>query len=277
MLLLLVVLLLPLYCQTSSKIRRVFDDIDSNDDRVLTDSELGAWFIYHDIEFARKTAMELFSMFDKDKPASPDAPTVDRIVESSIRNSVRRWKAAGGDVIEFKEFVAFAHPDLYQHMRGVLVQETIETNERQANVPRFSGNVSNCEYYLTVTTTGPLKHLSNTDPLDYLQLWLMQLWLIESMSHRCIQLWLIDSMSHSCMSHSCRDGVLSTRELGYWLMENRRLNTRLQSDEVFSKLDSDHNTRVSYTEWQRNIDHKMREVGGIYKYKLLSPLSLLHK
>eukprot|EP00116_Pleurobrachia_bachei_P008760 sb/3469022/ len=39
---------------------------------------------------------------------------------------------------------------------------------------------------------------------DYLQLWLMQLWLIESMSHRCIQLWLIDSMSHSCMSHSCR-------------------------------------------------------------------------
>ena len=61
------------------------------------------------------------------RPASPDSPTVDRIVESSIRNSVRRWKAAGGDVIVFKEFVAFAHPDLYQHMRGVLVQETIET------------------------------------------------------------------------------------------------------------------------------------------------------
>eukprot|EP00116_Pleurobrachia_bachei_P017317 sb/3477579/ len=34
---------------------------------------------------------------------------------------------------------------------------------------------------------------------DYLQLWLMQLWLIESMSHRCIQLWLIDSMSHRCL------------------------------------------------------------------------------
>eukprot|EP00116_Pleurobrachia_bachei_P000762 sb/3461024/ len=37
-----------------------------------------------------------------------------------------------------------------------------------------------------------------------LQLWLMQLWLIESMSHSCMHLWLIDSMSHSCMSHSCR-------------------------------------------------------------------------
>eukprot|EP00116_Pleurobrachia_bachei_P004686 sb/3464948/ len=34
---------------------------------------------------------------------------------------------------------------------------------------------------------------------DYLQLWFMQLWLIESMSQRCIQLWLIDSMSHRCL------------------------------------------------------------------------------
>ena len=62
-----------------------------------------------------------------------------------------------------------------------------------------------------------------------------------------------------------RDGVLNTRELGYWLMENRRLNTRLQSDDVFSKLDSDGNTRVSYTEWQRNIDHvRDSVVGSIY-------------
>eukprot|EP00116_Pleurobrachia_bachei_P014707 sb/3474969/ len=38
-----------------------------------------------------------------------------------------------------------------------------------------------------------------TEPKGDLQLWLMQLWLIESMSHRCIQLWLIDAMSHRCL------------------------------------------------------------------------------
>eukprot|EP00116_Pleurobrachia_bachei_P010925 sb/3471187/ len=55
------------------------------------------------------------------------------------------------------------------------------------------------QYLCELVTTLPHPHYSGD-----LQLWLMQLWLIESMSHRCIQLWLIDSMSHSCMSHSCR-------------------------------------------------------------------------
>eukprot|EP00116_Pleurobrachia_bachei_P005771 sb/3466033/ len=32
-----------------------------------------------------------------------------------------------------------------------------------------------------------------------LQLWLMQLWLKESISHRCMQLWLKDSFSHRCI------------------------------------------------------------------------------
>eukprot|EP00116_Pleurobrachia_bachei_P009319 sb/3469581/ len=34
---------------------------------------------------------------------------------------------------------------------------------------------------------------------DYLQLWLMQLWLKESISHRCMQLWLKESFSHRCI------------------------------------------------------------------------------
>eukprot|EP00116_Pleurobrachia_bachei_P005358 sb/3465620/ len=43
-----------------------------------------------------------------------------------------------------------------------------------------------------------------------IQLWLkeihscMHLWLKDSFSHSCIHLWLIDSFSHSCISHSCR-------------------------------------------------------------------------
>ena len=49
------------------------------------------------------------------------------------------------------------------------------------------------------------------------------------------------------------DGALSRRELGFWLMENRRLNNQRQSDEVFDRLDGDGNTRVSYSEWQSNI------------------------
>eukprot|EP00116_Pleurobrachia_bachei_P017557 sb/3477819/ len=35
--------------------------------------------------------------------------------------------------------------------------------------------------------------------MDYLQLWLMQLWLKESISHRCMQLWLKESFSHRCI------------------------------------------------------------------------------
>eukprot|EP00116_Pleurobrachia_bachei_P000230 sb/3460492/ len=57
---------------------------------------------------------------------------------------------------------------------------------------------------------------ANLEEEDYLQLWLMQLWLIESMSHSCMHLWLIDSMSHSCMSHSCSSCSCSASTSNNW-------------------------------------------------------------
>ena len=49
-----------------------------------------------------------------------------------------------------------------------------------------------------------------------------------------------------------QDGILDKRELGFWCMENRQLIHRKQSDSIFSKLDSDGNSRVSLKEFTDN-------------------------
>jgi Ca2+-binding EF-hand superfamily protein len=53
------------------------------------------------------------------------------------------------------------------------------------------------------------------------------------------------------------NGVFEKKELSYWLMENRRLMRRQESDTIFLQMDSDKNTRISLSEFEGN-SHRIK-------------------
>ena len=48
------------------------------------------------------------------------------------------------------------------------------------------------------------------------------------------------------------NGLFDKKELSYWLMENRRMMRKQESDTMFGEMDSDNNTRISLPEFQTN-------------------------
>eukprot|EP00116_Pleurobrachia_bachei_P009928 sb/3470190/ len=98
-----------------------------------------------------------------------------------------------------------------KHLTAVVT--CVDTDSKAPDRSKFTPLVGPHDMMRRVLTPSLSLSLTLSHSLSFslyicdLQLWLMQLWLIESMSHRCIQLWLIDSMSHSCMSHSCRSPI----------------------------------------------------------------------
>ena len=50
------------------------------------------------------------------------------------------------------------------------------------------------------------------------------------------------------------NGLFDKKELSYWLMENRRMMRKQESDTMFGEMDSDNNTRISLPEFQINYN-----------------------
>ena len=51
----------------ASSVRQVFKEIDVNEDKAISKTELSAWFNYQDIEYLKSNAREHFTMFDKNR------------------------------------------------------------------------------------------------------------------------------------------------------------------------------------------------------------------
>jgi len=237
----------------AASVRQVFKEIDVNEDRAITQRELSNWFNFQDIEYLKSNAKEHFVMFDKNRDQSvsweeyatiafgsthtdvcnevyndktpPEFSELSKQVQDAITTAVRRWRAAGGFSMSQEEFTGFTYPELFQHMRNVVVAEAYQTYDINGD-----GKVSTHELL-----TKKFKLTGDQ---------------IEDFSKGRYD--TSDSPNMLGLKDRNSNGVFDKKELGYWLMENRRLMRRLESDNVFQEMDADKNTRVSLPEFQSN-------------------------
>ncbi|XP_069133662.1 calumenin-like isoform X2 [Argopecten irradians] len=131
--------------ESKERLSVIVDKIDTNKDGQVTEQELKEWIQFiqrryivtdtdrmwkeHDLEDDKlhwKSYMKRTYGYE-DSPDSVDSPTFS--YKDTIDRDHRRWEAADTDKdmkLSKEEFVHFLHPEDSDHMRDVVVQETIE-------------------------------------------------------------------------------------------------------------------------------------------------------
>lgn len=251
--------LLTLLLAVSSLIskRAVYKAIDRNSNSIITLEELQLWIIEQDNNYRKNNAKELLKIYDsnndmtitwdeyvqtafgerakeaanqiyQDKGGrevkSKDSDDEDTVKQ--IKVAVRRWKGAGGFSMSLKEFYSFAHPEMHQHMRHILVKETIEKYDDDKD-----GNVSTLEVLN--------KHGRAT-----------------SSDNKYIQEGGFTTVEALLgLSDDNDDGLYSEAELGNWVMNYRLLLNKKEGQDLLLKIDKDENGSLSRAEFEDGFNH----------------------
>lgn len=237
----------------SGSVKQVFREIDVNEDRAISQTELSSWFNFQDIEYLKSNARDHFSMFDKNRDqkvsweeyatiafGATHTETCNEVyndkkpaefsklgdqVQEAIMTAVRRWRAAGGWSMGQEEFTGFTYPELFQHMRNVVVAEAYQTYDTNRDGKVSAHELLTKKFKLTKDQVEAFSK-GNYDTKD--------------------------TPNMLGLKDRNNNGIFEKKELSYWLMENRRMMRRKEADSLFAAIDSDNNTRISLPEFQSN-------------------------
>lgn len=237
----------------SSTVLHIFREIDANEDNTISLTELGAWFNFQDVEYLKQNARDHFIMFDKnhdnavtweeyaniafganhvetcravyDNKTPPEFSKLGTQVQDAIMTAVRRWRAAGGFSMSQEEFTGFTYPELFQHMRNIVVAEAYQTYDTNRD-----GKVSGEELL------GKKFKLTSSQVEEF----------------RRGEFDMRGEPNMLGLKDRNNNGVFEKKELSYWLMENRRMMRRQESEGLFREMDTDGNSRISLKEFRSN-------------------------
>eukprot|EP00116_Pleurobrachia_bachei_P001430 sb/3461692/ len=130
---------------------------------------------------------------------SEDTPSGDKWFEQTKRDAINRLLSQPESQAGLSDYYASTAQSAWPFFNRAEYTATAARRLKKEDLLDFYDSYIIDHYILSLHFIYPTCFNLITGHRDYLQLWLMQLWLIESMSHRCIQLWLIDSMSHRCL------------------------------------------------------------------------------
>jgi Ca2+-binding EF-hand superfamily protein len=149
--------------ESRAKLSEIVDKMDTDHDKTVTQEELRAWihkaqknYILDDVDRQWKShnpdGLEQISWADyrrvtygfieelADNSVNEDSKTY----KEMIRRDRRRWELAdenGDDHLTKDEFINFLHPEESEHMRAVVVEETLEDIDKN-----HDGKISLDEY-----------------------------------------------------------------------------------------------------------------------------------
>ena len=197
--------------------REHFTMFDKNHDNAVT------WEEYANIAFGSNHVDTCKEVYDNKTP--PEFSKLGKQVQDAITTAVRRWRAAGGFSMSQEEFTGFTYPELFQHMRNIVVAEAYQTYDTNRD-----GKVSAEELLV--------KKFKLTSRQ------------VEEFSKGKFD--IKEEPNMLGLKDRNGNGIFEKKELSYWLMENRRLMRKKESEGLFKDMDSDGNTRVSLPEFRSN-------------------------
>lgn len=133
--------------ESKERLGKIYDKIDQNKDGFVEENELRDWIKHvqrryafsetdrqwKDFEKSLKKGLISWETYKKQNYDDDDDHEVDEEDEDSTSNMVKRdekrWRKADGDgdgLLTKEEFMHFLHPEEAEHMRDVVVDETLE-------------------------------------------------------------------------------------------------------------------------------------------------------
>ncbi|KAG7276628.1 hypothetical protein CRUP_025852 [Coryphaenoides rupestris] len=124
----------------------IVDKIDDNKDGFVTEQELNTWikmaqkrYIYNDVDRQWKDLDENNDnkiSWEEYKNITYGSYMEDDNYQTMIARAERRFKVAdknGDGIADKEEFTAFLHPEDYDHMKEIVVQETLEDIDKNGD------------------------------------------------------------------------------------------------------------------------------------------------
>lgn len=228
--------------QSKEKLGVIVDKIDTDKDGFVSEKEMIAWIKYIQKSYVSEDAKHQWeNMEKKDKNVmswddyakvtygehTDDLPDGDDTFSYSTmkERDARRFKMADtnyDDVLSFSEYVDFLHPEDAEHMRDIVVMETIEDIDKDKD-----GIISESEYI------GDMYSEPEDEEPD----------------------WVVTEREHfSKWRDLNKDGVMDKDEVRHWIMPDDYDHAQAESKHLIYEADGDKDGKLTKAEILEKYD-----------------------
>lgn len=224
--------------ESKARLSKIVDRIDTDKDGLVSHSELHYWIKHRQRRYIEENVDKHWKEYDQNKDGKigweeyknatygyyldEEFDDVDdkASYKNMLRRDERRFKAADrdGDLIATRqEFTAFLHPEDYDHMRDIIVQETVEDIDKNGD-----GKVSLEEYIGDMFT--PEDGESEPD-------------------------WVQTEKKHFTEFRDMnKDGVLDASEVAQWILPGEVDHADNEAKHLIHETDTDKDEKISKKE-----------------------------
>nr|XP_046163345.1 reticulocalbin-3 isoform X1 [Oncorhynchus gorbuscha] len=230
--------------ESKDKLGKIVDRIDTDKDGFVSHGELHQWIKHRQRRYIEENVLKHWKEYDQNKDGKigweeyknttygyyldEEFDDVDdkASYKAMLTRDERRFRTADrdGDGIATKdEFTAFLHPEEYDHMKAVVIQETVEDIDKNGD-----GKITLDEYIGDMFT--PENGESEPD-------------------------WVLTEKKHFTeIRDTNKDGFLDNHEVAQWILPGEIDHTDNEAKHLIHETDTDKDGRLSLSEVMDQVD-----------------------